>query len=135
KQRVSVNSRDEMGLLGDDLNTMTEGLSTITRQISEACHNMVSMLAEVKHAVDSQSAGASEQASSINQITASLEEIEKSSTQTIEKAKALGEVAERTRANGQLGLEAVEQSVTGMKAVRDKVQTIAQTILDLSNQT
>ncbi|MFN7098562.1 MAG: methyl-accepting chemotaxis protein, partial [Gammaproteobacteria bacterium] len=72
---------------------------------------------------------------SINEITASLEEIEKSSAQTNEKAKTLGETAERTRTKGQQGLEAVEQSINGMKMVRDKVQMIAQTILDLSNQT
>ncbi len=74
-------------------------------------------------------------ASSINEITASLSEIEKSSTQTMEKAKSLGESAEKTREKGQLGLDAVVQSVNGMKDVRDKVQMIAQTILDLSNQT
>lgn len=134
-QRISVQSNDEMGQLGHDLNAMTQSLYSITKQTTEACLNMVSMLGEVKHSVDVQSSGATEQASSINQITASLEEIEKSSTQTIDKAKMLGEVAERTREKGQLGLEAVEQSVNGMKSVRDKVQTIAQTILDLSNQT
>lgn len=134
-QRISIKSSDEMGMLGKDLNVMTESLSVITKQIAESCHNMVSMLTEVKHAVDAQSAGASEQASSINQITSSLEEIEKNSMQTIKKAKALGEAAERTRAKGELGLEAVEQSITGMKVVKQKVQTISETILELSNQT
>lgn len=134
-QRINVSSNDELGMLGKDLNTMTDGLSSITKQITDACHHMMSMLSEVKSAVDSQSAGASEQASSINQITASLEEIEKSSMQTIEKAKSLGEAAERTREKGKLGLDAVQQSMNGMRVVRDKVQTIAQTILELSNQT
>jgi len=95
---------------------------------------MVSTLEEARHAANVQSTGAAEQAASINEITSSLGEIEKSSTQTIEKAKALGEVAELTRTKGQLGLDAVEQSITGMKNVREKVQTIAKTILELSNQ-
>jgi len=132
---VPVETNDEMGKLGDDLNKMTESLSTMTRQITDACHNMVISLEEVRHAIDAQSSGSSQQASSINEITASISEIEKSSNQTMEKAKTLGEVAERTREKGQMGLEAVEQSVVGMKSVRDKVQMIAQTILDLSNQT
>jgi methyl-accepting chemotaxis protein len=134
-QRISIKSSDEMGMLGKDLNAMTEGLSVITRQIAESCHDMVSMLTEVKHAVDTQSVGASEQASSINEITSSLEEIEKNSMQTIKKAKALGEAAERTRTKGELGLQAVEQSINGMKMVREKVQIISETILELSNQT
>lgn len=135
RQRISNETNDEMGRLGKDLNTMTENLASMTQQITEACHNMVTTLDEVKHAVDIQSSGASEQASSIQQITASLEEIEKSSNQTIEKAKALGEAAGRTREKGQMGLEAVEQSVLGMRGVKEKVQIIAQTILDLSNKT
>lgn len=135
RQRLSVVNDDVMAQLGKDLNLMTESLASITKQITQASHNMVSTLDEVKQAVDVQSSGATEQASSINEITASLEEIEKSSAQTMEKAKMLGNVAERTREKGQQGLEAVEQSILGMKSVRDKVQMIAQTILELSNQT
>lgn len=132
---IEDNERDVMYQLGSDLNKMTENLSTMTREITEACQNMVTTVEEVRHSVESQSTGASEQASSVNEITASLSEIEKSSAQTMEKAKSLGESAERTREKGQLGLDAVGDSVVGMKAVRDKVQTIARTILDLSNQT
>jgi len=134
-QRITISSQDELGLLGTDLNTMTDSLANITRQITEGCHHIVTTLDELRHSVDTQSSGASEQASSINQITASLAEIEKSSTQTLDKTKALGEAAQRTQEKGELGLDAVEQSITGMKTVREKVQMIAQTILALSNKT
>lgn len=135
REHILLDSNDEIGQLGNDLNNMTDSLSNVTKLIIQACHNVVSTLEEVKQAVDMQSTGATEQASSITEITASLEEIEKSSSQTMEKAKELGTVAERTREKGQLGLDAVEQSILGMKAVRDKVQLIAQTIQELSNQT
>ena len=132
---IEIDSNDELGQLGDDLNTMTESLASITRKITQTCHSMVTTLEEVRHAVDTQSSGASEQAASINEITASVSEIEKSTEQTLEKATTLGAAAEKTREKGQMGVEAVEQSVIGMKAVREKVQLIAQTILDLSNKT
>lgn len=128
-------SEDVMKQLGNDLNTMTETLATITKEITQACQYMVTTVEEVRRAIDTQSSGASEQASSINEISASLSEIEKSSTQTMEKAKSLGLSAERTRETGQQGLASVDQSVDGMKKIRDKVQIIAQTILDLSHQT
>jgi methyl-accepting chemotaxis protein len=134
-KRLMIYTNDDMGQLGKDLNIMTESLAKVASQINHACQEMVSTLEEVRHASDIQSSGATEQASSINEITSSLEEIEKSSIQTIEKAKALGEVAERIREKGQRGLEAVEQSTAGMNTVREKVQMIAQTILELSNQT
>ena len=71
----------------------------------------------------------------MSEITISLEEIQNSSTQTMEKVKALGEAAEHTRERGELGLSSVDQSVHGMNIVREKVQLIAQTILELSNKT
>lgn len=110
-------------------------ITVIAKGITSACYNMLITLDEVRHAVDAQSSGASEQASSINEITSSLSEIEKSSSQTMEKTKSLGDNAERTSEKAQLGLTSVDQSVAGMKSVRDKVQVIAQTILDLSHQT
>jgi len=134
-QYLEVEKNDVMTQLGDDLNKMTGSLSSISKQITEACHNMVVTMDQVSRSIDVQSAGASEQASSINEITASIEEIEKSSMQTMQKAQNLGESAERTREKGQQGLIAVEQSIEGMKIVRDKVELIAQTILGLSEQT
>lgn len=135
RERLNISQDNVMATLGNDLNSMTDNLSIVTSQITDASHNMVTMLEEVKQAVNVQSSGAAEQASSINQITASLSEIEKSSSQTMDKARVLGEISERTRKKGQSGIDAVEQSILGMKAVRDKVQLIAQTILELSNQT
>lgn len=135
RSQLTIESNDEIGQLGNDLNIMTDSLSSITKQITLACQNMMTTLEEVRQAVNVQSSGANEQASSINQITASLEEIEKSSSQTMDKAKMLGDAAERTREKGQQGLDAIEQSIHGMNIVREKVQLIAQTILDLSNKT
>lgn len=134
-QQITVSTKDEMGELGADLNKMTNSLADIAKQITRSSHDMASTLGEVKQAVDVQSTGATEQASAINEITASLSEIEKSSSQTIEKVKSLGELALRTQENGQRGLEAVEKSIKGMNLVREKMELIAKTILDLSHQT
>jgi methyl-accepting chemotaxis protein len=134
-ERIAVEGNDELSKLGQDLNSMTDSLVKITKQITQASHNMVTSITEVRSSVNLQSSGATEQAASINEITASLEEIEKSSAQTMEKAKSLGETAQRTREKGKQGLEAIEKNINGMKIIREKVELIAQTILDLSGQT
>lgn len=139
---IATSRRDETGQLIAALAVMRDAIKDgedrkqrYAEDIMQACTSMVSTLQEVRQAVDAQSSGASEQASSINQITASISEIERSASQTMTKAKDLGNVAEKTRETGKLGLNSIEDSVTGMKTVRDKVQMIAQTILDLSRQT
>lgn len=134
-QRLDIKSSDEIGHLGMDLNRMTESLAEITKRITESSNSMLVTLEEVQHTATLQSTSISEQASSINEITASLEEIDKSANQTFEKAKNLGQIAEKTSQKGQTGLNALEQSIEGMNSIRDKVQTIAKTILELSNQT
>jgi methyl-accepting chemotaxis protein len=134
-EHLIIDGSKEMHQLGVDLNLMTNSLGTITKQITDATHNMAGTLEEVKQAVEMQSTGATEQAASINEITASLSEIEQSSNQTMEKARNLGLIAERTREKGENGLQAVEQSIIGMKTVREKVLSIASNILELSRQT
>jgi methyl-accepting chemotaxis protein len=132
---VSIQSSDETAVLLGALDKMQTAISSGEKKMQSTCNAVVSTLDEVRHAVDSQSAGANEQASSINEITASINEIEKSATQTMLKAKSLGEISERVRQKGILGLDAVNQSIEGMKFVRDKEKTIAETILELSRQT
>jgi methyl-accepting chemotaxis protein len=124
-----------MGLLAHDLNQMTESLILIIKEIIEANNGMLTTIEEARHAAETQSTSAIEHASSVNEITVSVEEIEKIFMQTLEKAKALASIAEKTREQGQQGLAAVDQSVKSMKNVREKVQSIAQTILELSNKT
>lgn len=135
-------SKDETGVLIDSLSDMLAAITLGEKllkekkvEVTNASNDIVTTLEEVRHSVDIQSSGASEQASSINEITASLEEIEKSTAQTADKAKALGEAAIKTQEKGRLGVESVEESMRGMRLVREKVQTIAQTIMELSSQT
>jgi methyl-accepting chemotaxis protein len=135
RQRIYVKENDILAQLGNDLNTMADSLTDITKNIMRSSDNMTKNLSEVIQAVDVQSSGASEQSSSINQITASLDEIDKSSSQTMEKAKSLGLSAERTREKGQKGLEAVNLSIHEMNRIKDKVQMIAETILILTDKT
>lgn len=133
--RLHVTSQDEMGLLAHDLNQMTDSLVLIVKEIIEANNGMLATIEEARNVAATQSSSAIEHASSVNEITVSIKEIKKISTQTLEKAKTLASIAEKTREQGLQGLDAVDQSVQSMKNVREKVQTIAQTILELSNKT
>ena len=134
-QAVEVEGDDDLSQLGGNLNSMTESLARMAGEIREASNTMNATLAELQGAINSQSSGASEQAAAVNQTTTTLEEIKATSNQTLEKAKMLGEIAERTRREGELGAGVVQEAIAGMEAVRTRVESIAQTILALSEQT
>lgn len=134
-QTVEVEGDDDLSQLGGNLNNMTESLARMAREIKETSNTMNATLGELQGAINSQSSGASEQAAAVNQTTTTLEEIKATSNQTLEKAKMLGEMAERTRREGEQGVSAVQEAIAGMEAVRTRVESIAQTILALSEQT
>ena len=133
--RLQVAGDGELSRLGTNLNLMTERLSSMASQIREASGATVSTLEQVRGAVTSQSAGASQQASAVSQTTSTLEEIRATSQQTLEKSTLLRESAERTDEEGRKGLQAVTQAIRGMQEIRTRVETIAETILALSGQT
>lgn len=135
RRRVEAEGDDDLSRLGVNLNGMTESLSHMAKEIKEASLTMNSTLEELQSAINAQSAGASQQAASVNQTSSTLEEIKATSSQTLEKARKMGESAERARRESDQGLDAVEQAIRGMGGIRERVESIAQTILALSEQT
>ncbi len=112
---------------------MTDRLSSMTKKITQASSDIVTMVGTVLTSANKQAKEISSQASAINQISASLEEIDNSSKKTMAKAQVLREVAQNTYEQGKLGAHSVEQSILGIRASEEKMKLIAQTILDLSN--
>ncbi|KTC80265.1 methyl-accepting chemotaxis protein [Legionella cherrii] len=135
QERLELDKEDILHDLGRDLNSMTDGLASITKNITEVSTNIVTMVNTVITSAEEQAEGITSQASAINEISASLEEMDKSSKQTMEKAQTLREVAKNTYEQGKLGTQSVEQSILGIRASEEKMKLIAQTILDLNNQT
>jgi methyl-accepting chemotaxis protein len=133
--RLDVEGNDDLSKMGIFLNNMTDNLAGITSKIRAAGNAIVATVGELAASVNAQSAGASEQAVAINQTTTTLEEIKQTTTQTLEKAQALGSAAERTRQESSQGQAVVQQVITSMGSIRDKVNDIAQAILSLSEQT
>ena len=132
--RFDASSNGALSQLTNHLNSMTEGLAVMSRQISEASISMNTTITEVQSAIHAQSSGATQQAASINETTSTLTEIKATANQTLEKAIALGKSAEHTRLEGEKGAEAITETVAAMQAIREKVESIAESILALSEQ-
>ncbi len=134
-QRVEVHGEDDLSQLGTQLNSMTENLAVMARLTTTASDTLTETISGMMGAVSSHSSAAVEQAAAVNETTSTLEEIRAISAQTQEKAEALGSSADRTQAEGEKGLQVVEQTVSGMESIRTKVEGIAENILALSEQT
>lgn len=126
---------DTLGRLAASLNQMAAGLASLAGRVREAGSALVVTAGQMLSAVGAQSSGASEQAASVSQTMTTLEQIRATSDQTLDKARLLGEMAERARSEGERGRQVVEASIAGIGEVSVKVDTIARTILSLNEQT
>ncbi|KAF0118374.1 MAG: methyl-accepting chemotaxis sensory transducer [Rhodospirillaceae bacterium] len=134
-QRVTVEGDDILMQLGTNINVMVVSFLEIIRSAHEAIGTVMKAVRNLETDTASLSSGAMEQATSINQTTAALEEIRTMSRQTLDKASSLGTLAERASEASAQGRQSISDIVTSMNQIRDKVQHIADTILALSEQT
>lgn len=134
-QRISEEGEDELSQLGQSVNIMIASLATMSKQIETTIQALSTSLEEVQQAAHGQSSGAAQQAAAINETTTTLEEIRVVSEQTLEKAQTLGHAGQKAKEEGDHGYQAVESALVSMRGIFQKVDTIAKTILALSEQT
>jgi methyl-accepting chemotaxis protein len=136
-QRLTVAEGDdsELSTMGNNLNSMTSDLANIASQIDKSCQDMLGSLTDVTSSTVEQKSAASEQAVAVTQTTTALDEIGTVSQQTMKMAQDLGEMSQRVREEGEQGVEVVKETLVGMDTIRERMESIAQTILALSEQT
>lgn len=134
-QQIETTGNDNLTSLGEHINGMIVSLSQMTEQIIRVGGTLADTIAKLNSTVSTQSSGASQQASAVNETTTTLEEIKATSQQTQSKAQTLGTAAEKIRKEGEHGIAAMFQVVNSMSEIRERVNSISQTILMLSEKT
>lgn len=134
-QQLDIKGDNNLASLGININRMVKNLSHITNEASSVGQLISDTISKLNNSVLSQSSGATQQASAVNETTTTLEEIRATSQQTQSKALTLGTVAENIRVEGENGIEAVSQVIESMNKIRNQVNSISQTILSLSEKT
>ncbi|MEO5331168.1 MAG: nitrate- and nitrite sensing domain-containing protein [Magnetococcus sp. YQC-5] len=133
--RTPEEGADELANLSSNVNIMITSLATMAAHTEEAIHSLSTALKQVQEAAQAHSSGASQQAAAVNETTTTLEEIRAVAAQTLEKAQAMGRIAEIARGEGEKGHQAAKQTLLSMDSIRGKVGAIATTILALSEKT
>ncbi|MBE9527188.1 MAG: HAMP domain-containing protein [Proteobacteria bacterium] len=134
RAEITGEDTDELVQMGINLNRMIESLNDITVEINDATANTASSLTEVQSALTAQSSSATEQAAAVSETMSTLEEIKATSNQTLDKVSSLGEIAEQSRKESEHGLLIIDETVSGMELINQKVEAIAASILELSKK-
>jgi methyl-accepting chemotaxis protein len=119
---------------------LTVGLSTffadrIAKYIQRAIATITTSANEIVDTVQTQEIAVNQQANSAISTTDSINELESISTETAEQADASASGARQALSLAEAGTQSVQRTIHEMSDLRDRVDEIAQQIVNLSEQT
>jgi methyl-accepting chemotaxis protein len=123
--RVALDSKDELGQMGQALNTMMAKFETAMREVSQAAGHTASAAQQLAAGSEQLSSGAQEQASALEETAASLEEMTGTITQNADNAKQANALATGTKTQAEAGGTVVTDAVAAMGAITTSSKQIA----------
>jgi methyl-accepting chemotaxis protein len=120
--------------LEDKVKQRTADLSNVIMEVRKTVNILVSTSTQILAATTQVAAGTAETATAITETTTTVEEVQQAAKQTAQKAKNVAESAQLVAKVSQNGQKAVEDTVAGMNRIREQMDTIAQTVVRLSEQ-
>lgn len=127
--------QDELGNLSRNLNQMVSSLRSITTSVADATGDIAAASSEIFAAASQHNASATEQAGSINETTATVDEVRQTAEQTTERAQSVADLAQKSVNISESGQKALGDTITGMNRIKEKVESIAESTISLSEHT
>ena len=106
----------------------------ISRQLTRLALGVDAAAQEILAGVQQQVSGATEQAAAVQQTVATVDELVQTAEQAVERAQNVSSRAQQSVQVAAEGTSAVESSTAGMHEIREQVDRIARSILDLSQR-
>jgi len=147
--RASIEGKDELAVLGANINTMTasihamittekdarEAMEKILVAGNEAANQLAASAAEILAATTQQTAVATEQISSVAEAVTTVDEVSQTADQATQRATAVAESSQRAAEVVRTGRKAVEDTVAATGMVREKSESVSTSILALAERT
>jgi len=125
---------DEVGKLNLAMTVMTGNLKSSTKDIAEAVNLLSASASEILASTTQVASGTAETASAISETSSTVEEVRQAAQMSAEKAKEVADSAKGVLKTTQEGKRAVEETIQGMERIRSQMDSIATTIMKLSDQ-
>lgn len=110
-------------------------IRSIVNPISSATANISSVSNQIVATLEENERSLSQQASAVNEITTTMDELDSSARQSNEQADVAASATSLAMEKVTAGRETVEKSIAGMASMKDKVDSIAAQITRLSDHT
>jgi len=134
-QQLQTEDEGPLGDLGRGLNSMVDALRSLTHDVQQTSGNIKTTSTEILGTTSTQSASVNRQSAAITETTAAIEQIRQIAAQVNEQAQQAAQKSEVALQVALQGATAVEEATKSMAQIHAQVQTIAQTIQALAEQT
>ena len=132
---VPADSRaDEVGALARAFRAMIENLRRTTREINEGVNVLASSSSEILATTTQVASGAAETATAVSETTATVEEVKQTAQLASQKAKYVSDSAQKASNVSLAGRKSVEEAIVGMHHIQEQMESIAESIVRLSEQ-
>lgn len=125
----------ELSRMGAHLNNMRVSLRSVATQTRAAAENVNAATTEIRSTAQEQAAASAEQLAAIEETSATLTQITQSGAQISARAQTVERNAQNAVGISEQGLAAVATTVLSMDSIREQVESVAATIVRLSERT
>jgi methyl-accepting chemotaxis protein len=135
---VEINISSDKDVLGQSLSNLVDSLNEVVVSIMNSAEQVASGADLVSNSSMALSQGATEQASSVEQLTASLQEIGSKTTLSASNAQSANELARLAKKDAEEGNEQMKDMLSAMEAINvssSSISKIIKVIDDIAFQT
>ncbi|MEG6523228.1 HAMP domain-containing methyl-accepting chemotaxis protein [Desulfotomaculum sp. 1211_IL3151] len=125
---VTGNYKGDYTVIKDAVNNLINSFNEVLGNINSSAEQVAAGAGQVSESSMALSQGAAEQASSVEQLTASLEEISSQTNQNAENANQANQLADTARLNAMQGNEQMQQMQKAMVEINDASGNISKII-------
>ncbi|MGB8355753.1 MAG: CHASE3 domain-containing protein [Chthoniobacteraceae bacterium] len=132
--RMQVKPQSEKDVLGNAFALMVDNLRRTTGELSDGVNVLASSASEILASTTQVASGAAETGTAISETTATVEEVKQTAQAASQKAKYVSDTAQKATQIGQAGKKSVDASIEGMKRIQTQMESIAESVVKLSEQ-
>ncbi len=132
--RVQVKPQSDVDALGNAFATMVDNLRRTTGDLSEGVNVLAASASEILSSTAQVASGAAETGTAIAETTSTVEEVKQTAQVSSQKARNVAESAQKATQVAQAGRKSVDASIDGMKRIQTQMESIAESVVKLSEQ-
>jgi len=125
---ANINSKDELGILADSFNKMAQSISHVLKEINTSADQVNQGARQVSDSSMALSQGATEQASAIEELTASIGEISSQTKKNAQNANTANKITERARQSAEEGNKQMQEMLDAIREINQSSEKISKVI-------